>query len=172
MTEDNAKAFALFGLPVSEESIQESQQRFAANPFQGDGVEFDAGLLIDLRDGVIPSLRSEIARHIPQLRRLHTEIQEFVGCMKEAEETVVKALEECVETRANEFEKCVRELEMLIKKNTNAFADFSAAGLNYDKYRYQSLFDRDAPGAREVTEAIIAAQKNVIQKLMIFCSEK
>lgn len=172
MTEDSAKAYALFGLPSSEESIQESQQRFAKHPFQGDGVEFDASLLIDLRDGVIPSLRSEIARHIPELLRLHAEIQKFADCMKGAEGTVVQALDECVETRANEFEKCVRELEMLIKKNTNAFADFSAAGLNYDKYRYQSLFDRDALGAREVTEAIIAAQKNVIQKLMIFCSEK
>jgi Icc-related predicted phosphoesterase len=168
LTEDSAKAFALFGLPVSEESIQESQQRFAANPFQGDGVEFDAGLLIDLRDGVIPPLRSEIALHIPELRRLHIEIQEFASCMKGAEGTVIKALEESIEKRADEFEKCVRELEMLIKKNTNTFADFSNFGLNYETYRHHFSINDDAIAISKETNAMITVQNHVIQKLTTF----
>jgi len=36
--------------------------------------------------------------------------------MKGVGRTVIKALEESIETRANEFEECVRELEVLIKK--------------------------------------------------------
>jgi hypothetical protein len=168
LTEDSAKAYALFGLPISEENIQESQQHFAVNPFQGDGVEFNANLLIDLRDGVIPSLRSEIALHIPELQRWHAEIQKFADCMKGADETVFNALEECIETRANAFEKCVRDLEILIKKNTNAFADFSAVGLNYETHRYQYLIDGDAIAVSEEINAMIATQNNVIQKLMAF----
>ncbi|MBC3932606.1 metallophosphoesterase [Undibacterium curvum] len=168
MTEDSAKAYALFGLPISEESVQESQQRFAANPFQGDGVEFDASLLIDLRDGAIPPLRSEFAQHIPELLRWHAEIQQFAGCMKGAAGPVIKALEECIETRADEFEKCVRELEMLIKKNTNTFADFSTAGLNYETYRHQFSIGDDAVAVSEKNNAMITAQNSVIQKLMAF----
>lgn len=170
MTEDSAKAYALFGLPISEESVQESQQRFAANPFQGDGVEFDASLLIDLRDGVTPPLRSEFAQHIPELRRLYTEIQEFAGCMKGVEGTVIKALEESIETRADEFEKCVWELEILIKKNTNSSADFSTVGLNYGTYRHQFSINDDAMAISEETNAMITAQNHVIQKLMTFCA--
>lgn len=168
MTENSAKAYALFGLPISEEGIQESQQHFAVNPFDGDGIDFDADLLIDLRDGVIPSIRSQIALHIPELRRWHAEIQKFADCMKGAERTIVQALEECIETRAKAFEKCVRELVMLIKKNTNAFADFSAAGLNYEPYRHQPSINDDAVAVSEEINAMITAQNNVIQKLMAF----
>jgi len=168
LTEHSAKVYALFGLPISGESIQKSQQRFSVNPFQGDGVEFDANLLIDLGDGVIPSLRSEIALHIPELLRWHAEIQKFASCMKGAEGTVIKALKECIATRADEFEKCVRELEILIRKNTNAFANFSAIGLNYETYRHQFPINDDAIAIREVTNAMMTAQNHVIRKLEAF----
>ena len=57
---------------------------------------------------------------------------------------------------------------MLIKKNTNAFADFSTVGLNYDTYRHQFSIKGDAIAIGEETNAMITAQNHVIQKLMNF----
>lgn len=103
LTAKSARAFAFFGVPVSEDDIARSQAHFRAHPYQGDGVGFEPGLVIDTGAGLAPPLARRIDQALAAVRPSREELEQFAGHVFDRDIVIRKACQEAVLTRARQI---------------------------------------------------------------------
>lgn len=82
LDEKSAKAFALFGYPVSQEEIERSQAIHREQPYRGDAPGFDHSLVIDLQTGFERPIRRESENPLIELREVTRDATELVSSLR------------------------------------------------------------------------------------------
>lgn len=82
LDENSARAFALFGYPVSQEEIERSQAIHREQPYRGDAPGFDRSLVIDLQTGFERPIRRQIDHPLIELREVTQDAAELVSSLR------------------------------------------------------------------------------------------
>lgn len=78
LDEQSARAYALFGYPISPEDIERSQAVHRDQPYRGDAPNFDNSLLIDLETGFERPIHRETEKPLADLREVRLDTTELV----------------------------------------------------------------------------------------------
>jgi hypothetical protein len=121
--EQSARAFALFGLPVSEEDILRSQALHREQPNRGDAPDFDDALVIDLESGLERPISHAIEAPLATLREVMEDAIDLVGHLKHTRNPLRKYLIRCLDQDMHAFNETLDDLMAGIRP---AFTKFSA----------------------------------------------
>lgn len=134
-----------------------------ANPFKGDGWEFDPKFVIDLDVGIHKKFYAEINTHISKLEALQDEIEQFADSAKTKDVIVFNALYEVISTRAKGFVNVIKETEKFIKDNLNVDTNLHVRNLDISW-----IWPGDKRSKIRRIRDLVAAQRKVIKGIKGF----
>lgn len=119
----SARAYALFGYPVTEEDIQNSQALHREQPNRGNAPDFDDALVINLESGLELPISHAIEVPLATLRELMQDAIELVDHLKRTRNPLRKYLIRCLDQNMEAFNETLDDLMSRIRP---AFTKFSA----------------------------------------------
>lgn len=108
LTQSEADRFRLFGYSVTPAMIAESQARFEAYPFWGDGVGFDPNLVIQLADGLSPIFEAALPELLENLTELKTACDKLYPYLTHKDRVIRDSVKESFQRRSEEFDSAVQ----------------------------------------------------------------
>lgn len=111
LTKESAEAYRFWGMPVSADDIVRSQARHAANPYQGDAVDFEPSLVVDLEDGPARPIALAMAQPLERMRALAASAASFVPYVFEGAERQQEAVVRCFADDCKQFRGILEGVE-------------------------------------------------------------
>ena len=108
--EQSARAFALFGYPVSQEDIERSQALHLKQPYRGDAPGFDDSLVINLESGLERPISCAIEAPLAALREGMRDATDLVTHIRRTRDPRRKYLVRCLNGDMQEFNGTLDEL--------------------------------------------------------------
>lgn len=109
LTKESARGFALFGMHVTDEDIERSQALARAEPYRGDGRDFDNSLLVKLADGQARPLSRLLAKPLERLTELTQDCESLLPVWNRGREKQKAAVKRWFLQNCNEFTNYVQE---------------------------------------------------------------
>lgn len=108
LTQSEADRFRLFGYSVTPAMTAESQARFEAYPFWGDGVGFDPNLVIQLADGLSPIFEAALPELLENLTELKTACDTLYPYLTHKDRVIRDSVKESFQRRSEEFDRATQ----------------------------------------------------------------
>jgi hypothetical protein len=111
LTQRDVEVGKLLGYHVTEEDVKRSQAAHAADPFRGDGVDFNERLIVQFGEGQAPALARSVAKRLERLDALIADTETLLPFVCRDHSVPIEAVHRAFAANVDEFASILQDIQ-------------------------------------------------------------